>query len=144
MLKGFVVWDIIRCCPLKINDIWRNKSLPSSGTENKPSKKPAGSAISRLRSEFSSASPSTLKTEATWSSETLVDSQRKTRRCISGDRTLHISGCECLRRYEDSKVWSYFNILPLHRFIPPLCSAWSMILTHVSRKVTLTFTLTLS
>jgi hypothetical protein len=41
-LKSSVFWDIMSCSPLKVNPTFRrNTLLPSPGSNNKPSKKPA-------------------------------------------------------------------------------------------------------
>jgi hypothetical protein len=37
-VKNTIFWDITPCSPLKVN--WRNTLPPSSGSKNKPSKKP--------------------------------------------------------------------------------------------------------
>jgi hypothetical protein len=64
---------------------------------------------------------STLKMEATCSSETSVDFQQATLHYIPEDRTLHTHLCENLKSYEDSSVLSVSTrcvsveaILPLH------------------------------
>jgi hypothetical protein len=62
-------------------------SHPSSGPNNKPSKKPALLATSFMLNSCLAYS-STLKMEPTYSSETLVDFQRAARRYVPEDRTL--------------------------------------------------------
>jgi hypothetical protein len=41
VMKSFIFWDISLCSPLKESTFWRNLSPPSSGSKNKPSRKPA-------------------------------------------------------------------------------------------------------
>jgi hypothetical protein len=69
-------------------NLWRNMSPPSSESKNKPSKKPAWKKV---------AYPSTLKIEATYSSETSVDFRRTTRRYIAEDESLHNHNCDNLK-----------------------------------------------
>jgi hypothetical protein len=64
-------------------------SPPSSGSKNKPSKKPAESRWDVWR-------------EATRSSKTSVYFQRTTRRYIPEDRTLHSHRCEKFKSYIES------------------------------------------
>jgi hypothetical protein len=67
----------------------RNISPPSSGSKNKPNKKPARKQVAcRALLVSCSAYPSTLKMEAICSSETSVDFQRTTRRYIPEDSIL--------------------------------------------------------
>jgi hypothetical protein len=79
----------------------RNMSPPSSGSKNKPSKKPASEQVaSRTLTLVSySAYSSTLEMEATCFSETSAHFQRATRRYIPEDRTLHNHRCKNLRSY---------------------------------------------
>jgi hypothetical protein len=77
----------------------RNTSPPSSGSKNKPSKKPAWKQVA------SRAYSSTLKIEAICSSETSVYFQRTARHYIAQDSTLHNRSCENL------KLWFYISSL---------------------------------
>jgi hypothetical protein len=71
-------------------------SPPSSGSKNKPIKKPAWKQV---ENRVSSAYFLALKMGATCSSEMLVDFQRTTQREIPENRTLHNHCCEKLKSY---------------------------------------------
>jgi hypothetical protein len=94
-MKTRLLSSEIRVVRWKSTDVSRNKSPPSSGLKNKPSKKPAWKQVVSRSPYFS-----TLKMEAACSSETSVDIQRTTRRYIPEDRTLLNHGCENLRSYK--------------------------------------------
>jgi hypothetical protein len=72
-------------------------SPPSSGSKNKPSKKPAWIQVASIVLVSCSAHFSTLKMEAI--SEMSVDFQRTTRRYIPEDRNLHNHRCENIKYY---------------------------------------------
>jgi hypothetical protein len=78
-------------------------SIPSSGSKNKPSKKPSWKQVASRTFAFTlvsfSAYSPTLKIEATCSSEMLVHFQRTTWRYVPEDRTLHNHGCKNLKSY---------------------------------------------
>jgi hypothetical protein len=73
----------------------KNVLPPSSGSNNKPSKKTSNqkAANSRLATSLFACSPysSTLKMEAVYSSETFVNSHQATRRHVSEDRTSNLT-----------------------------------------------------
>jgi hypothetical protein len=106
LTKNYILWDIPPCIPLKVNrrfkgtcrlhlQDWRirqarNQNETAAGT-------PLLTSCFMLVSCLSFSS--ILKMEATCSSETSVDFQRNTRRCISENRTLHNYCRENLRFY---------------------------------------------
>jgi hypothetical protein len=89
LIKSSVFWDITPCSPLKVKPTFRrNISPPSLGSKNKTEQETrlkAGGKQSRTCSVYFS----TLKMEATCSSETSIYFQRIIRRYIREDRTLH-------------------------------------------------------
>jgi hypothetical protein len=84
-LKTTILWDITPCIPLKVNPRFGGTSPSSSGSKNKPRKKPELC----FHAGFLLAYSLTLKMEAIYSSETSVDFQRTTRRYIPEVNTLH-------------------------------------------------------
>jgi hypothetical protein len=78
----------------------KNISPPSSGS-NKPSNKPACKQVASRSFMLISSSGYFLtpKMEAACSSETSLNIQRTTRRCIPKDSTLHTHRCENLKSY---------------------------------------------
>jgi hypothetical protein len=78
-IKSSVFWDIRPCSPLKVN------------------RRSRGTCHFHLHVKFLLGFSSTLRMEATCSSETSVDSQRTTWRYIPEDRTLHNHRCENLK-----------------------------------------------
>jgi hypothetical protein len=103
VLKNSIFWDIVAYSPLKNQPKFQSKTSPSSsGSKNKPSKKPD---LLDLVSRFSVlAYFSTLKMEGTPCSETSIDSQCITRSYSLEDRTLHNNRCENLKSY-----WYYWR-----------------------------------
>jgi hypothetical protein len=109
----------------------KNISPPSSGSKNKPSKKEAWELCLPFSFTLVSCSAyfSSLKMEATRSSETLVDFQRTTWRYVPDYSTLHCFVC-CFRnkRLKKSKetllssFWFFSTRKKLKRFSP--CSSW--------------------
>jgi hypothetical protein len=79
---------------------FRRNMIPSSGSKNKPSEKPASKQVA------TSAYFSTPKMEAICSSETSVDFQRTTRRYIPEDSSLHNHRCEYLKSYAFLSIFS--------------------------------------
>jgi hypothetical protein len=45
VMKSTIFWDIMMCSPLKVNRRFRGTSPPSSGSKNKPIKKPGSSFL---------------------------------------------------------------------------------------------------
>jgi hypothetical protein len=83
--KEFIFWDITPCSPMKVGRSF-------------------GRCLKMLAARFTMDSclaySSTLKMEATCSSEMSVAFQRTTRRYIPEDRTLHNHRCENLKSYK--------------------------------------------
>jgi hypothetical protein len=92
---------ITPCSPLKVNRYFggtcclhlQGRKIGQARNQREPESKQSFTLVSCL------AYSSTLKMEATCSSETSADFQRTTRRYISEDRTVHNHGCENLKSY---------------------------------------------
>jgi hypothetical protein len=86
-MSSTIFWDITQCSPLSVNRRFGGTNrLHLQGRKNKLSKKPAWKQVASI-----------LKMEATFSSETSVDTLRTTRRYIPEDGTLHNHRCENLK-----------------------------------------------
>jgi hypothetical protein len=96
--KGSVLWDITWSSPLRVNCCFgRTRPLHFSGSKNKLSKKPASLSPTFIFSSCSAYSL-TLKTEATCSSETLVNVQQTTQHYIPHDRPLQARCLYCFTK----------------------------------------------
>jgi hypothetical protein len=97
LLKSSAFWEITPRNPLEANRcVWWTRRLHLCLL-------PASCVVSCL------AHSSTLKMEATCSSETLIDFQRTARRPTPEDRTLHGYSCENLKSSSFFAVWSATN-----------------------------------
>jgi hypothetical protein len=82
-MKSSVFWDIMPCSPVSQPTFRRNISLPPSGSKSK------SRCCAFFRRVSCLAYSSTLKMEAMFSSETLVDFHRTERRHVSENSTIH-------------------------------------------------------
>jgi hypothetical protein len=90
LMKSTIFWDITPCIPLSVNRrLGGTNRLNLKGRKIKRWTKPARNQVTSLQVVSCSAIFFTLKMEAICSSETSVDTQRTTLRCIPEDGTLH-------------------------------------------------------
>jgi hypothetical protein len=102
-----MLWDIMLCSLLKVNQCFWGTYCLHLQLKNEPSKKsgwkfclsPAFTLVSCL------AYSSTLKMEAVCFSKTVVDFQRTTWHYIPEDSNLHNHLCENLKFYKSLSVW---------------------------------------
>jgi hypothetical protein len=56
--KSYIFWDMMQCCPLKIQPVFRrNASSPSSGPKNKPGKETSVQQESGSKIYYSNFNP---------------------------------------------------------------------------------------
>jgi hypothetical protein len=100
-IKSSIFRDITPCSPLKVNRCFgvtcRLHLQGRSRWHIPPKCRLAALLTTWFRAGFCVAYSSTLKMEATYSSETSVDFQRTIRRYITEDRTVHNHRCDNLK-----------------------------------------------
>jgi hypothetical protein len=95
--KSSIFWDMTPCSPLELNWCFRGTyRLHLRGKRISQARNQRGP---RSKHSSCSAYSLTLQTEAIYSSETSVDTQRTTQRYIPEDGTLHKYRCENLKSY---------------------------------------------
>jgi hypothetical protein len=95
-------WDTTVCSPLKVNQRFEEHVATIFRFEEQAKQEASMNLLATCFILVScSAYSSTLKMKATSSSETLVHSQRTTRRYITEDRTLHNPRCENVKSYKN-------------------------------------------
>jgi hypothetical protein len=101
-IKSSIFWDIMQCNPLEVN-----QRFGGTGRLHLHGLRISKQALlaTWAHAGFCSAYYSTLKMEATWSSETSADFQRTTRRYVPEDRInikMYSLGINWQRRWSDS------------------------------------------